>query len=719
MKEKFARLVVKARLPLLILCIALAALSATNIGRTKINYDLSKYLGEDTMTKRSLAVMEKEFGLSANLRLMFIGCDAAVFSEQLAGLQQMPGVAQVIFDEKTGIKEKDGIEYRLVTLFLGEGDGIALVKALRARFDGVCEAVIANGAASTLEIQERVAQQIPLALAAAVLIALLVLLIASHTWLDPLLILTTLAVSILINMGTNFIFSSVSFVTNAVCAILQLALSMDYAIMLLNGYQEQRSEGLEVRDAVIQSIVRSLMPILSSALTTIAGLMSLAFMSFSIGIDIGIVLSKGVLISLLTVFLVMPGLIILGSGGLERTRHKPVRLPGAPLAKAAYRMRRLLPLIMLLVIGAAFYLQLDNEYLFKDLTENSATKIDSVFGKSSTLAVLVPLDETDEGYARQTELVNRVMAIRENGQAVVSSVSAMVTTGAQALEYYSAQQIADQFSVSKSLVDILFKRNGWKGSVRADQLLSTVGPLMSENETVAALYAKLNAAKAAFNGTSHARLVFDLNIETGAAANDAIDRLLAIGRDLYGDDFGVTGDLMSSYDISGAFGSDLLKVNLITALAILLIVFISFRSFKTAVLLVAVIEGAIWITMACSRLLGEPIFFMAYLICVAIQMGATIDYAILLTTHYKRLKETLAPGDALCRAMDLALPTILTSGTIFIGAGCAVALLCTIYVISAVGGMVSRGALISVVMVLTLLPALLSLLDGKDKRPSP
>ena len=200
-----------------------------------------------------------------------------------------------------------------------------------------------------------------------------------------------------------------------------------------------------------------------------------------------------------------------------------------------------------------------------------------------------------------------------------------------------------------------------------------------------------------------------------------MDAVLGAARSVYGDAFYITGSGMSSYDIGNAFRGDLLKVNIITLLAILLIVTVSFRSFRLPVLLVFVIEGAIWITMGISRVIGEPIFFICYLICLSIQMGATIDYGILVCDQYRTLRRSGLPvREALTEALHKSLPTILTSGIILVTAGYVVGRFCSIYYISCIGLLLSRGAFISAVLVLTLLPALLTLLDRfilQEKKP--
>ena len=287
----------------------------------------------------------------------------------------------------------------------------------------------------------------------------------------------------------------------------------------------------------------------------------------------------------------------------------------------------------------------------------------------------------------------------------------MVTTGQEALEYYTPQQVAERSGMGLTAVRLFFMANGFGGSVRADRLLAAAQGL--GGEMVEELTSLMAAARSAFIGPTTQRLLASVNFLGGDPGFDRyMDQILSAARDVYGDDYYVTGVPMSSYDIGHAFRQDLLRVNVITFLAILLIVALSFRSIRLPLILVFVIEGAIWITMGISYLIGEPLFFMCYLICLSIQMGATIDYGILLCDQYRSLRLSGADKtEALSRALHSALPTILTSGVILVTAGFIIGKTCTVYYISSIGALLARGASISALLVLTLLPALLSLFD--------
>lgn len=719
--RKIAAGIVRLRTGILLVMLALAVVCAGCIGKTHINYDLTRYLNSETMTRRALDVMQAEFGSSEQLRIMFRDVSADTLSSCVARLNALPEIQLASHDPETGEKTVDGVACSLVTLTLNANcDAAALVTHLREMFPECGEYDVGGAAATQLDVQRSVGEEMPQALLIAVAVVLAVLLLTSHAWLEPVLILVTLGVSILINMGTNFVFPDVSFVTFAVCAILQLALSIDYAIMLLHSFNGLCDEGLLPKEAMIEALRRSFMPVSSSAFTTIAGLLALLFMSFTIGFDIGLVLSKGILISMATVFLLMPALTLLLYRPLRKTRHRPLQLGGAQLGKAVYDIRRWLAGALALAVAAGAYLQTKNTYIFSDAGRSDAqtesAAINAVFGASDPLVLLVPGGEDDGDYARQRALADALQQIQVADQLAVKELSAMVTTGAAALDYYTAAELAKRTGQNVLAVNLFLMAQGLTPPVRGDRLLEKAGSLAAENPQIAQLQSALALAKAAFNGPHYSRMLLTLNFPVSSAeTRAAIDQIMAAARAEYGEDFYLTGTGMSVYDIGNAFEGDLMLVNLITLAAILLIVALSFRSFVTPLLLVLVIEGAVWITMAVSYLESQPIFFISYLICVAIQMGATIDYGILLTSHYQSFRKTMAPREALCAALHKALPTILTSGAILITAGFIIGKRCSIYYISSIGLLLARGALISVILILTLLPALLTLRDGKEK----
>lgn len=717
MKNRAARSIVRYRALILVLILALAAWSAFQIRRTVINYDLTRYLSDSTMTKKALLVMQDEFPSSEQLRLLFENQDDAAIGGFVEKLSAMPEIMAVQYNPETDRKEANGVSTQLVTVTLNETDAASLVPVLRSMFPEAGRYVVDGAAVNQMDVQNSVGAEIPGIMAIAVAVVFAVLLLTSHAWLEPLLLLLVFAISILINMGTNFLFRDVSFITFAVCAILQLALSIDYAIMLLHTYNRFCDSGLSPEDAMVEALSQCFMRISSSALTTVAGLLSLLFMSFTIGFDIGMVLSKGILISMLCVFLLMPALTLLLKTPIRKTRHKPVSFGGNRLGDFVYLRRKPIAVLLVLVVLTGAFFAFRNEYIFMEPGPKAGSdsgRVASVYGSSNPLAVLVPGDETEETFSTQRALVQDLEGLkRANGAPVVKRITAMVTTGEAALKEYSAKEVAEMTGMGSLTVSLFFAANGFGETVRADKLLAAAEAFAPGNGQVASLQAQLSAARRAFIGKNYHRILVEPAFTVrDSDFNACMEQILDTAKKYYGDSYYITGGPMSTYDIGNAFRGDLMTVNLITLLAILLIVVISFRSFLLPLLLVFIIEGAIWITMGISRVAGQPIFFISYLICLSIQMGATIDYGILVCDQYRLCRgRGLDIREALRETMRTALPTVLTSGIILITAGFIIGIQCSIYYISSIGLLLSRGALMSVILVLTLLPALLALSD--------
>ena len=719
MKRAIAKAIVKYRIVILIVLLLAAVWSVPQISRTRINYDLTRYLSDSTMTKRALKVMNKEFGSTEQLYVMFADKsdeEIARFTDQLQGMEEIRFVQS---DPSADTKEKDGITYRRLTLTLHECDAAALVTKLRSLFPDAGKYWIGGTAAQQLDVQRSVGAEIPGVMIIAVAVVLLVLLLTSHAWFEPLLLLVVFAVSILINMGTNFLFPDVSFITFAVCAILQLALSIDYAIMLLHTWNDCCDSGLSPEEAMIEALSQSFMRITSSAMTTVAGLLSLLFMSFTIGFDIGLVLSKGILFSMLGVFLLMPALTLLLKKPLLKTRHKPIRLNGAKLGGWIWKVRKPVALVLVVLVLCGAALTAFNTYSFmvpNTLTGDDTSMISGIFGVSNPLVILVPGGETDEDYDRQRELVRQLEEVRRaDGSPALRGVTAMVTTGADALRYYTPADVAQLTGIDETWVGAFYLMNNFGDSVRADTLLAAAETLFGTDETVIALKQQLDSAREVFIGEHYQRIILDPSFTvTDTDFDPCMKAIFTAAENVYGNEYYATGSPMSTYDIGNAFRGDLMKVNLITLLAILLIVIISFRSFLLPLILVFVIEGAIWISMGLSKVFGQSVFFMCYLICLSIQMGATIDYGILLSDQYRSFRRNgMEVKEALQEALSRALPTVLTSGIILITAGFIIGVQCSIYYISSIGLLISRGAAMSVLLVLTLLPALLALFDRR------
>lgn len=713
MLRTISRWIIKLRWVIAALFLIATVISAFMIDNAAINYDFVDYLGKNTITKKSLDMMEKDFGNTDQLTIMFEDLSDGLCGVIASDLHERDGILRAAYDASKDLKTVDGVKYERIEVFLECEDSVQFVMNLMDEFSsrediGVFH--MSGPAPQTIKLKENIMREVAVAMAIAAGVVVIVLLLTSHSWFDPVIFVFIFVSSIVINMGTNWIFDSISFVTFAVAAILQLALAMDYSIMLLHNYFEIVKDTHDKKVALELALERSFMPIFSSSLTTIAGLVSLMFMSFTVGFDLGIVLSKGIVISMLTVFLLMPALILAFSGPLEKFRHKPIPLFGRAIGKFSFRMRKVLPVFLVLMIVFSCLLQGRNEYVFTDTSSNiESNKVSKVFGLSNQLVLLFPSGTSDEALNTQRELIQKLENVTYQGKKAVTSVTSLVTTGEMAVKYYTLEEISELSGISPLALGMYTGSMGFGTYVRGDELVDKAAEIMTENKMIQEIKELLDFARSMFVGETCSRMILLLDIPYfGEDMYRTLDEISGILQETYpGREVGIAGATMSSYDIATAFDGDMMIVNLITIAFVVLIILLSFKNVAVPMVLVCVIQGAIWITLSISTLMGDGIFFMCYLIITAIMMGATIDYGILLTGNYRRLRKTLERKEAIQEAMELSAPTIFTSGVILCVSGFIIGKVCSVFYISTIGQMLARGAAISVVLVITLLPMLL------------
>ena len=721
MKRKLASLIVRTRLVWAVLLLCLSALAVHSLSNTRVNYDLTSYLAENTETKRGLTLMNGEFSPISGLNVVLIDADEQTANAHATRIAAMEGVMTAIHDTEAGFVQRDGHDYRLITVNANADQGEAVLDAVEAQL-GQTPHLINGGAKDNRILRDSINREMPLVMAVSCAIVFVILLAMTGSYLEPFIFFIVIAVSILLNMGSNWIFDSISFITFAVTAILQLALAMDYSIMLMNSFDRFRATGLDAEEAMTEALCVAFMPIASSALTTVAGMMALVFMSFTIGYDIGVVLAKGIILSMLTVFLLMPGLLIWSAPLLQKTRHRSLKLSGRFMTGGANALHGALPVVLIALIVCSAALQGQNVYTYtiRDIGPE-AEQIGALFGQSNQLVLLFPRDESDAGIARQERLIERVSALTLEGRPVVQDALSMVTTGKAAVTYYDAASAARMMGRSEASIQSAFNMLNIEPPIRGDELVEKLSNLMhaisflmpqDAVEQLEEVKSMLNTANLVFNGPHYSRALLSLDLSLAGTHNhEMLTAIKGILREEYGEDTAMAGTLLALDDIATSFAGDMRRVSLITVAFVFLIVMLSFRSLVIPLLLVTLIQGAIWINMSFSNWYDGDIFFMCYLICVGLQMGATIDYGILLTNHYRNLRSELPPAAAAAQAVNLSLRTILTSGAALVVAGFTVGMVSSVYYISSIGTMLGRGALVSVSLVLLLLPKLLQWLD--------
>ena len=692
--KKFSDFVVKYRYVFFGVWTAFLVASIFLIPRVQANYDISSYLPDDMETRRALDIMQREFGMNTFANLMVEDTTEDEVNSLLKRLNLIEGVKLTSFDNKSGFKITDEENEKgsaLISITLAGGDysesaQSAIKKVERTLADAGKTYHLSGSAIDGARLQNGIGGEMLIIMLISGAVVLAILLLSSRSWFEPIIFLIVVGVAIVINLGTNVFFGQISYITKSIAAILQLALAMDYSIVLLHNFDGFIESGDDAVTAASKALGASIMPVISSSLTTVAGLVALMFMSFGIGLDIGLVMSKGIIISMLTVFFLMPGLLVLMNKPLRKLRHKPVPMGGGKLAVGVIKARYVLPFVFAGLIIAGAVLQSFNTYSFTEEQPSAdRTAIENTFGvsSSSTMIIVVPRARSDYDYSKQDKFIKSLSSIKlgsgENARVPYVEGSAQTYIGT--LDAYM-----ESYADESVLVRLL-----------AQKTVSSV-----------------------FNGPDHSRLMIKVVLKsTEDGAYDYIDAVKAELDSIYGKGNSyMAGGVMTNYDIAKAFNSDLLVTNLITIISILLIIGISFRSFSVPVVLVVIIQGAIWAAMSISFIASQPIFFMAYLIASAILMGATIDYAILITDTYVKTRAKEDRLNSVKAALIKGMPTVLTSGLILTIAGFIVGGISTSLAISTIGMLLGRGALAAIVLVLVLLPELLYLCDKLIQKTS-
>ena len=505
-----------------------------------------------------------------------------------------------------------------------------------------------------------VSSQTNIALAIAAVVVLIILFTMSGSYFEPVIFITAIGVAVMLNMGTNIILGDISYMTKSVAGVLQLALTMDYSIFLLHRFNQEKGAGKTADEAMIAALVRSFSPISASSLTTVCSFIAIMFMSYSIGLDLGIVLAKGVIISYITVFALLPVLVVLSNKLIEKSTHKTFSLSLGRYSNFIIKSRKVLPIVFLAIIIPCYLFQSWNSFNYgneasvgskgSDIFINKE-KVSDVFGSQNQLVILIGKDNFSKEAAISQTLSE--LDYVEN----VSSYSLLEASGA---------------------VNML--SSDFVGQFRSDD-------------------------------SEYSRILLTLNLpEESEATTNAINEIeRKLDEQL--DNYYVLGDAASALDIKNIVEKDFRLIMLISILLVAAVIMITFRSILIPILLVFVIEAAIWVNMSIPYLLGESIIFIGYLIVSSILLGATIDYAILLTSNYMTSRKTMNKFDAIKQAISMSSKAVLMSSLILTFSGFSVNFISTMPSISVFGSAVGRGGLSALLAVMVLLPQLLILLD--------
>ena len=673
-----SRAVVKYRVPILILALALLIPSFFGMVNTRINYDMLDYLPDDMDTVTGQNLLMEDFGKGA-FSLIVVedmpSADIRRTAEKLRTIEHVetvvcyedladPTIPKALLPESIYKEFNSGDSTLMAVFFDTSTSADATMDAIREVRSAVGKQCFVTGmSALVTDLKDLCEEEEPVYVALAVVCACAAMMLLLDSWLVPFVFLASIGMSILMNLGSNWFLGEISYITKALAAVLQLAVTMDYSIFLWHSYNEKRASTDDKYEAMAQAIHDTFVSVLGSSITTIAGFIALCFMTFTMGRDLGIVMAKGVLLGVIGCVTILPSLILLLDKPLQKTRHRALIPTGQGFAKWVVKVFPVFLVIFALLVAPAYIgYSKTNDEVYYDMGECLPQDIDYVIANSKL---------QDEFNIASTHmlLVNAKLPSRD--------VRAMKRE----------MENVDGVKYVLSLESVV-------GSRVPEEILpeSVTSILKSDRWELILINSEYRAAS-------------DL-------VNDQLDELNAILKK-YDPSGMLIGEAGCMKDMIETTGHDFRVVNAVSIVLVFVIILLVEKSLSLPVILIAVIELAIFINLGLPHYLGETLPFIAPICISTIQLGATVDYAILMTTRYKQ--ERAAGKDkreAVTIALSTSIPSIVTSGFGLFAATFGVAVYSNIDIVSSMCMLMARGALVSVVSVVFILPAMLMLLDA-------
>ncbi len=707
--------------------------SLVSMNWVKVENALSAYLPETTETAKGLDRMEEQFITYGTAKVMVTNITYDQAEKIADELEAMDDIIMLTFDDTTDHFNNFSALYD-ITFGYKETDDRALeaLDDVREKLDGYDIYVSTSmGDASA----EQIASEMQVISVLVAVVVVTVLLLTSQTWAEvPVLLLTFIAAA-LITKGTNFCMGTISFVSNSVTIVLQLALSIDYAVIFCNRYKEEH-QTLDIREADIMALSKAIPEIFSSSLTTIGGLIAMMFMQFGIGPDMAMCLIRAILLSLMAVFLLMPGLIMLFGKAMDKTRHKSF-IPKIPfVGKFAYKTRFIMPPLFLILIVAAFLVSNKCPYVYGYSMLETPVKSDSMivdemieesFGSSNMVALVVPAGDYTKEKQMLKELDARPEVDYTQGLANTEAMDGYMLT-----DKLTAREFSELLELDYEVAELLYMAYAVNDENYAKIIngLSTYSvPLIDifmflydevdegyvtldddMMETLEDAHSQMQIALDQLQGEDYSRMLVYLNLPLEGDETFAfLDEMHEIAGKYYEKPALIPGEATSEYDLYKTFQTDNLVVNVVSILAVLVVLLFTFMSAGMPVLLILIIQGAIWVNFSFPAIQDKNLFFMSYLIVSSIQMGANIDYAIVISGRFMELKDKMSKEDAIIETMNFAFPTIVTSGSMLALAGIFIGQMSSDGAICGIGQCLGRGTIISIIIVMFVLPQILLL----------
>lgn len=667
--KKLASFIVEHKGSFLLGFIILSIMGLIGILFVPVNYNLADYIPDAAPSTRALHLMEKEYQEPIpNLRVYVPDLSLQQSLEMKEKIGQISHVIKVLwlddfYDLKTPMElaPKELVEayYKeggaLFMVVSGLQDTVTTLKEMQELIgeEGAIEGQVVDLAKARMSVDS----EIMVIMLIMVPMGLLLLSFATGSWIEPLLLLITIVIGILLNMGTNVIFSSISFITQAVTAVLQLAVSMDYAVFLLHRFSAYRAEGMGLEDAMKKAVVKSSSAIIASASTTILGFLALVFMRFKIGPDLGLVLAKGVVFSLISVIFVLPSLVLYSAKLIDKTTHRPLLPEFKRVGRFVVRIRYLVLFILLLVIPL-FLAQQKNDFIYGAAAYDEGSReerdqkiIQEKFGDEVTMAVMVPKGQ----WGKEKQLEENLMGI----PGVLGILSYNKKVGAM-----MPPELIDS-ELIKSLLSENYSR----------MILTVRGP------------------------------------KEGPTAFSLVESIREEVKKLYGNQGHIVGESVVNIDMRDTINKDNPIVNGLAILSVGIVLLLNFKSLVIPIVLLLTIETSIWMNLSVPYFTGTALTFIGYLVISTLQLGATVDYGILFTQHYLDNRKNIERKDAVYQSFVETIGGLLPPALILTSAGFILSFVSSLSIVSELGTVLGRGALASFLMVIFFLPGLLYLLD--------
>ena len=740
--EKLASFIVDKRNLFFLLYIFALIFCAVATGWVKVENEITTYLPDSTETRQGLTVMNDNFITYGSARVMVsnISYDTALDLQEV--IEDIDGVDTVEFDATKDHYADASALYSVS--FDAEADDDRAKTAMQDIRDALADYDTYVDTQVGVDTSADLQAEMSVIIVIAAIIIVVVLTLTSRSYAEVPVLILTFGTAALLNMGTNFLCGTISFISNSVTVILQLALAIDYAIILCHRFSDEH-ETLDTREACIAALSKAIPEISSSSLTTISGLAALGFMHFGIGRDLAVVLIKAILFSMLAVFTLMPGLLVLFSRLIDKTRHKNLIPKITAVGKFDVKTRYIVPPIFAVIVIAAavFANKCPYCYTFTDLvtakqseSQIAYQKIKNEFGTSNMVAVIVPSGNYENEGKILAELENCPEVKSTMGLANIEAMDGYMLTDAvtprqlaemAGLDYEVAKALYGAYAIDHDQYGEFVNGLGNYKVPIYDMFRFLEQEMHDGNVTLSGdvqdtlddLFAQLDKAQVQLQAENYSRMVAYLSVPEESSETFAfLDKMHDMVSKYYPEDAYIVGNTTSAMDLSSSFGEDNLLISVLSALFVILVLLFTFKSAGLPVLLIFVIQGSIWINFSVPYLQDSPLYFLGYLIVNSIQMGANIDYAIVISSHYTDLKKVMHHKDAIVTALNESFPTIFTSGSILASAGVLISVLTTNPVIAAIGECLGRGTIVSILLVLFVLPQILVLGDVIIERTS-